>query len=279
MSLVAVTKKEFLDAGRSHTFVGLVALFVAFGGFFVAIQWIPNLYRTAAGDRSTLALLNSMRQPSVFFVPLIGLVVGYGAIAGERASGSIKLLLGLPNTRREVFVGKLVGRTAVVAVAIAIGYGCAALVAVLSYDSFAFTEFVAYTLLSMLYAAVCISIAIGFSASTKSRYRALAGAATVYATFLLLWDAAVTLLQVVFVGYAVQPGALPAWVSLLKYLNPSTAFAHATIAVVPDVRSITMFPYLETSFWVDWYGFAVLGLWILVPLALGYRSFVRADLE
>jgi hypothetical protein len=88
MSLTAVTKKEFLDSIRSYTLIGLVVLFVVFAVFSTAIQWIPNL-TGVDGNTNTLALLNSMRQPSVYLVPLVGIMVGYKAIAGERASGVI----------------------------------------------------------------------------------------------------------------------------------------------------------------------------------------------
>src|SRR5699024_6961636 len=118
MSLVAVTKKEFLDSIRSYTLLGLIVLSVVLSGFWSAIQWIPEMSQPVNGNLDMLALLNSMRQPALYLIPMIGIVVGYKAIAGERDSGSIKLLLALPNTRREVFLGKVIGQTAVVSVAI-----------------------------------------------------------------------------------------------------------------------------------------------------------------
>jgi ABC-2 type transport system permease protein len=279
MSLAAVTKKEFLDSIRSYTLIGLVVVFVVFAVFLTFIQWIPDAFASARGEPDTLALLNSMRQPSVFLVPMVGLMVGYKAIAGERASGSIRLILGLPNTRREVFFGKVIGQTAVVSVAILIGYGAAALVALTSYDSFALLEFGAYTLLTLLYALVCVSIAIGFSASTKSEVLALAGAIAVYSLIILLWDVVGAVLQTLTIGYVVPVGEQPAWLAVFMSLNPSTAFAHATRAVIPEYREITRFPYLETNFWVDWFGFIVLALWVAIPLGLGYFSFSRAEID
>lgn len=278
MSVIAVTRKEFLDSIRSYTLIGLMVLFMAFAVFLTAIQWIPDMMGST-GNVNTLALLNSMRQPSVYLVPLVGLMVGYKAIAGERTSGSIRLVLGLPNTRGEVFFGKVIGQTAVVSVAILVGYGAAALVALISYDSFALLEFGLYTLLTVLYALVCVSIAVGFSASTKSRKRALAGAVAVYSLILILWDVIVAILQTVTIGYTVPVGEQPAWLSIFSALNPSTAFAHATRAVIPEYREITRFPYLQTNIWQDWYGFIVIGLWVITPLVLGYLCFSRADIE
>ena len=78
MSLAAVTKKEFLDSIRSYTLIGLVVVFVVFAVFLAFIQWIPDAFASARGEPNTLALLNSMRQPSVFLVPMVGLTSVFG---------------------------------------------------------------------------------------------------------------------------------------------------------------------------------------------------------
>ena len=279
MSLVAVTKKEFLDAIRSYTLIGLVAFFTILTGFWSLIHWIPEMSDPVTGNLDAIALLNSMRQPALFLIPLVALVVGYKAIAGERESGSIRLLLSLPNSRRDVLLGKVIGQTAVVSVAILSGYGVAALIAFLTYDSFSFSVFVIYTLLSILYALVCISIAISVSASTRSLEWAIIGAGAVYLIFIFFWDTVWAVLTVVFVDNPAKPATHPDWLVALGYMNPSTAFAQATRAVLPMTREITAFPLLHTTFWADWYGFIVLGLWILIPISLSYISFSRTDIQ
>lgn len=279
MSLVAVTKKEFLDSIRSYTLLGLIGLSVVLSGFWSAIQWIPEMSQPVNGNLDMLALLNSMRQPALYLIPMIGIVVGYKAIAGERDSGSIKLLLALPNTRREVFLGKVIGQTAVVSVAILTAYGTAAIIAFFTYDSFSFSVFVTYTLLSALYALVCVSIAVSFSAVAETMQWALFGAISAYLVILVVWDAIGSLLTVAFVGYPIDVGELPSWIAVFLYMNPSTAFAQATRAAIPVTREITSFAFLKTNFWVDWYGFIVMGLWIVIPLALSYLIFRRADIE
>ncbi|EMA53513.1 MULTISPECIES: ABC transporter permease subunit [Halococcus] len=279
MGLAAVTKKEFQDAIRSYTLHGLIVLFVAMTGFWATIHWIPEMGDPVTGNLDTIALLNSMRQPALYLIPLVALVVGYKAVAGEREHGSIRLTLGLPNTRRDVFLGKVIGQTAVVSVAILFGYSTAALIALLTYDSFALDVFVVYTLLSMLYALVCISIAVSFSASTRSLQQAIIGAGAIYLVTLILWDSVLTLLITVFVNNPSQPESFPDWLILFSYMNPSTAFAQATRAVIPAAREITVFPLLGATLWNDWYGFIVMGLWILVPLTIGHLLFSRADIQ
>lgn len=78
-------------------------------------------YQDSAVETTTLVLLNSMRQPTVLLIPLVGLALAYDTIAGERESGTLRLLIGLPNSRAEVVFGKFVGRTGVIAVSILVG--------------------------------------------------------------------------------------------------------------------------------------------------------------
>lgn len=278
MSVLVVSEKEFLDAIRSYTLIGLTVFFMLFTGFWSAIHWIPKMSNPVSGNLDTLALLNSMRQPALFLIPLVALVVGYKAIAAERESGSIRLLLSLPHSRGDVLLGKIIGQTAVVSVSIICGYGIAALIAFFTYNSFSLPVFVVYTLLSILYALVCISIAISVSASTRSRQWAIIGAGTVYIVLLILWDTIRAILAVVFVENPSQPATHPDWLIILGYVNPSTAFAQATRAIIPVTREITVFPLLKTTFWVDWFGFIILGLWILAPTTFSYLLFRRSDI-
>ncbi|UPV76360.1 ABC transporter permease (plasmid) [Halorussus limi] len=281
MSLSAVVKKDFRDSIRSHSLVSVTALFALFAAGLAAMQFVPTMYRDSGVETSTLALLNSMRQPTVFFVPLVGLALSYRSILGERESGSIKLLLGLPNARRDVVLGKFLGRTAVVAVSILASYAVAGTVALLTYDSFDFVVFALYTLLTLFYGAVYIGIGIGFSAVSKSREWALAGAAALYALFLVGWDVLLLLLQFAVVGPASElpESGLPDWMDFVGLLNPSSAFMKATRAVIPEYRELTVFPEASALYLQDWFGFVILAFWGGVPLYLGYRRFDGMDLQ
>jgi len=50
------------------------------------------------------------------FLPLVAIFAGYAAISKERTGGSLKLLLSLPHSRKDVIIGKVVGRCGVVGV-------------------------------------------------------------------------------------------------------------------------------------------------------------------
>jgi len=223
--------------------------------------------------------LNSMRQPTVFFVPLISLAVTYDSIAGERERGSIRLLLGLPNTRRAVVFGKFIGRTSVVAVAILVGYAVAGLIALLTFDSFDVAVFGLYTALTIFYGAVYTALATGFSAAMESQFRALVGASALYGLFLLGWDIMLLFLQLLIYGQDIPEDGLPDWFNFIGLLNPSTAFMHAVRAVIPEYAQITFYPESSAFYLQNWVGFVVLVFWGAVPLAVGYHRFTRADIQ
>jgi len=63
----------------------------------------------------------------------MALIAAYLAIAGERESGSLKLLLGLPPSRGEVLVGKFLGRSGVVAIGLVLGFLVSGVVTVAIY--------------------------------------------------------------------------------------------------------------------------------------------------
>jgi ABC-2 type transport system permease protein len=279
MGLSAVIEKDFRDSIRSFSLLSTTLLFVVFATWLAAIQWIPVMYQDSVVDASTLALLNSMRQPTVFMIPLIGLALAYDTVAGERESGTIRLLMGLPNSRAAVVFGKFVGRTGVIAVSVLVGYAVAGAVALVTYDSFDVVVFGLYTLLTILYGAVYIGLATGFSAAVESRQRALVGAGGLYALFLLGWDVLLLVLQLAIYGQDIPEAGLPDWFKFIGLLNPSTAFMHAARAVIPEYAEITFYPQGSAFYLENWVGFVILGLWAAVPLVLGYVRFERADIQ
>ncbi|PSQ14909.1 hypothetical protein BRC99_02040 [Halobacteriales archaeon QS_7_69_60] len=102
MSVLAVAEKDFRDAVRSRLMIVVAVMFVALTGGGV-------LLATTAGGEASLGILGAigaLRSGTAIFVPIIALGIAYRAIAGEQASGSLKLLLSLPNSRLDVVLGK-----------------------------------------------------------------------------------------------------------------------------------------------------------------------------
>ncbi len=77
----------------------------------------------------TVASLTSL---AVYLVPLLALLMSFDAIAGEVERGTLPLLLTYPIRRGEVLLAKLAAHLAVLALALTVGYGLAAIVALVS---------------------------------------------------------------------------------------------------------------------------------------------------
>ena len=74
----------------------------------------------------TVASLTSL---AVYLVPLIALLMSFDAIAGEVERGTLPLLLTYPVSRARLVLGKMLAHVAVLALAVALGYGLAAVLA------------------------------------------------------------------------------------------------------------------------------------------------------
>jgi len=279
MSLSAIIRKDVQDSVRSGVLLAITLLFVLVAGFWAAIQHVPPIYGESDIPTSTLALLNSMGQPMAFFVPLLGLGIAYNSIVGERESGSIKLALGLPNSRRDIVFGKFIGRSIVLAVAILTAFLVVAVIALLTYESFAAVEFVLYTVMTVFYGLVYVAIGIGFSSTVNSQPTALAGATGLYVLFQLGWDAVTAVLQTVTVGWVPPESGPPDWVVLVYVLNPTAAMEYATQAIIPEFDAITAYPASDAFYLQDWVGFPILAAWLLLPLGFGYRTFARMEIR
>ena len=105
MNWLVIARKEFDDAIRSRLLWGVVA--------FVAVlvsltMLVPTLVPVL--DADVLAGIGAASEFAAMLVPILALVAAYLAIAGERESGSLRLLLGLEPSRGTVVVGKFVER-------------------------------------------------------------------------------------------------------------------------------------------------------------------------
>ncbi|WP_458204640.1 ABC transporter permease [Haladaptatus sp. NG-SE-30] len=275
MSWAVVARKDFEDAVRSKMLWAITALFVLFtGGTVFALDGIMELNKTSALQMLTL--------PAGLIIPITALVAAYLAIAGERESGSIKLLLGLPHTRLDVVLGKLLGRTAVVTVAIGAAFVVTAGVLALLYGFVSLGDYLLLLLLTALFGATFVAIAVGISAATATRGRAMAAAVAVFVAFQILWDYVPMGVYYLAEGAIPSGGPLPAWYYLVLTLNPKNAYTMASGLFLPETpagsfagRIVGEIPfYLE-----DWFGLVVLLAWFAVPVMLGYLRFERVDLS
>ncbi|WP_256296234.1 ABC transporter permease [Haloarchaeobius salinus] len=287
MSATLVARKDFQDASRSKVLWILSALYVL---FISAMVWAFSEFESllAGGDAAAAAqqgvsfnLYLFMAGATTLFISATALVVSYKSIAGERESGQLKLLLGLPHSRRDVLLGKVVGRTGVLAVPVLLGFAVALLVAFVIGVDVVVTEYVVFALLTVLYALVYVSIVVGVSAMANTTTQATAGAISIFVVLEVLWDLVPTVAVFGYYYLTDQPipvsaAEYPEWFYVVTRLAPTTAYNTARNAVLPKSASVSID---SSSFLLqDWLGFVVLGVWLVVPLVVGYWRFDAADL-
>lgn len=283
MSTLAIAKKDFQDALRSRALIVLSVLFAIFAAGAVYVFSAVIDLGSAGNISPAVQLLFSMASPVSIFVPLIGVITGYRAIVGERSTGSVKILLSLPHTRRDVLFGKLAGRTAVLSVAVVVGFALAGVVGVVYYSAFPIAAYLGFVVLTLVLGIAYLAFSIGLSASTRSSSIALWGALGFFALFQFLWGFVTNLVVYVVNGFSTPAnfsfvfGYLtggPDWYQLLGLLSPSSAYQTALNAVLPAGGASGSTPYFLQS----WFGIVILVIWIVVPLVFGYLRFNSTDL-
>ena len=277
MSWVLVAKKDFQDAVRSRMvwlLIGLYALFVTGLGFSV----LSNTPEGTAPGTANLTIL--MGSQSTIFVPAVSLAAAYKSVVGERESGSLKLLLGLPHTRGEVMVGKFIGRSSVVGLAIVVGYVAGILTPLAIGYSVSPSAIIVLILATFLFGITFVAIAIAFSTAIRSSRKALYGAIGIFALFNWVWERIPRWVVTILNGFETPDRLsqhLPEWIRLYSTANPQQAYISTLAFLSPGSRGGYAAP--SGPFFQDWFGVGSLMLWMVVPLSLAYYRFRITDLE
>lgn len=234
------------------------------------------------------------------FLPIGALLLSYQSLIGERTTGSIKFLLGLPLTRTQILFGKATGRF--------IGVGAAMVVATLVLAGIGLVEhgaFAVFPFLGTLVATLLLvgaMVALGVFVSTVTR-RTVTAATAVFAYFLvtLFWNQIVTSVYTTATGVPVDPYDAPASgpLFLALRLTPDGAYNVLTNWSLGVGNSAELFRIVYTklapgvsvnAFVVEaafdgggpWYlhpalSLLVLLVWLVVPLVLARCVFNRGD--
>jgi len=222
-----------------------------------------------------------------FAMPFIAMLGSYSAIVHERESGSIRFLLGLPNSRLDAYAGKYASRTVLLSVSVLAG------VAVLGAVGFGIlqepdvVELVAFLLATLAFALVFVGFGVAISGSANSLIGATAGIIGTYVVFRGGW----MILQygVLYVargGENVTVRPLPDWYYFLGRVNPINAYVTILVDVFDRgprtlARQVLLTqPSPEVNTLATDTVFAAFGLsgWLVVVPLVGYLAFRRRDL-
>lgn len=264
-----IGRKELRDARRNrwlHLYAASFALLA------LALAWVGTGSSFGAGVASLGRTGASLVNLVLLLVPLLGLVLGALALAGERDRGTLLCLLAQPVVAGEILAGKFLGLAAALVAALSFGFGVAG--AVIAWNAGA-AEVGSYLgLVGLAFLLATASLGLGFLISVLSR-----AAAAAVGTALFAW------LLLVFLG---DLGVMASAVTLrfdvetllgLALLNPLEVFRVAAVLVLQGGGE-ALGP--AGTFAVDSYGRALLpflvgllALWTAVPLALSWVQMRR----
>jgi ABC-2 type transport system permease protein len=277
MSIRAVAEKDFRDAIRSRLMIAVAVMFVAFTGGGVALGAASEF----GGDNALAVITFLMLRGTSVFIPIIALGIAFKSIAGERESGSLKVLLSLPNSRLDVVIGKFLGRTAVVLAAVVVGFVSLLVAAAIAFSGdLDVMGIVGFMLAALLLGIVFVSIAVSLSAFTRSTFGAAVGAGSVFVLFQFAWPGVVFLLRYAVNGFEFPSGGeRPDWAQVLSNVNPMEGWRTSANWLINKLAESTEAQNGADAFYLEpWFGFVVLALWIVLPLVAGYLKFEHSDL-
>lgn len=235
-----VAKKEFQDSIRS---MGLWVLGVVFTLLFVfppaGALYLGLEVTGATQDLGLLLLIKEIyTEIATIFVPIIAMFVGYGAITKERETGSLKILLSLPHSRRDVILGKVIGRIAVVGVPLIGAFVLTGLFLVVARLDMMLDVYALFALYTLGLALVFVAIAVSISGALPRTRWSLVGNFVVYVYFTFFWNAIANGAAKWIHDSLGISGSLR-WhiVLVLKLLNPTQAYKTITSSMVLDASS------------------------------------------
>jgi Cu-processing system permease protein len=267
--------KEFCDDFRSRWTVALTVLFALLA---LAIAWFGGAASGKVGFTSFDATLASLTTLGAFVIPLIGLLLAYDTIVGERSDGTLLLLLSYPLPRSQLVAGKFLGHCLALAAATLAGFGLAiAAMQMLQASAQTLDAWLAiarFSVSAALLGACFVGIACLVSALTTDKSRA-AGLA------LIVWLATVVVFDLVLLALLVVSGGNPVERAVYPYLllaNPVDVFRLVNLTALGQGAGNELLTgmtaghgYPAVLLWL------VLVAWVVVPFALAMFVFRRKE--
>ncbi|MDF3608181.1 ABC transporter permease subunit [Paracoccus sp. DMF-8] len=258
---------EFRIALRNRWVAIATGLMVLFALVLAAAGAAPT--GDIGADRLSVTVV-SLTSLAVYLVPLLALLISFDAIAGEVERGTLPLLLTYPVSRSGILAGKLLAHLLILAIAVSLGYGAAALTALWA-DAGAMTGMAA--LIRLIWTSVLLGATfLGLGYALSSLARRPSGAAGLA---IGLWLALVVLYDLGLLALVVSGAdGGPATRSLpgLLLANPADSFRLFNLAAAEAGGAAGGMGGAAASIPL-WQSALSLMLWPLVALALALAAF------
>lgn len=264
--VLAIASKEWMSALRNRWVLGVSVILVMMALAISYFAFAPRGQTGFGGFEVTVVSLSSL---VVYLVPIVALTLGFDAVVGEAEGKTLELVLTMPVTRLEFFLGKFIGLGASLAASIVAGFGLAGVVIALRAGTAQLGDYAFFIASAVLLGLVFLSLALMASAAAGERSKAVAWVLFFWFFFVLVYDLVLIGVLVATEG-RMGGGAF----SALLYLNPADLFRLMNLAGVEGMRATYGLTTLAQGPLFDVRVLAAgMLLWIAVPLAAGYMIF------
>lgn len=271
-----VARRDLTSAHRSRTLPAVaLAMLALTAGLVLLLLWLADPEYPPSMEEAVLLVGTAV----ALLVPLVAILATYGAVAGERTAGTVRFLLGLPNSRADAYAGKYVSRGLIVVVPLAVGAVLAAPLVAVGFEHGSAGGVLLLGAASVLYGLVFVGIGLAASVGLATETRAVAAALGAYLLLRVGWPA-MQAGALTYVG-AETFAPYPAWYYWLGRVNPINAYVALTTRLAEFEYG---HPFLSSAGEVNTvattpgFALAVLLAWAVAVPALGYLQFREADL-
>jgi ABC-2 type transport system permease protein len=281
MSTISIAKRDFLDVRRARLVWGPVVLYTL---FMLLFFWGQS---TAENPDFYAIVWSLLGLGGALVIPLIALVAAYLSVAGERESGSIKFTLSAPVKRSSVIFGKLISRTAIVVAGILVSFvvGTLAGLVLVPEMTFEWGDYLTFIAVTLLYALAYVSVAVGISAATGSRSRAIGGSIGFFFLFNLVWNflpvQPTEMLRFLLKQLGRDPDNYQNLLEFVFSISPTGAYLNSTKLFMSDefLELVGTAGRTADPFYIQgWFMLVILAFWVVAPLAVGFWRFNNAQL-
>lgn len=267
--ILATAGTEFRIALRNR-WVAISILLMAL--FSVVLSAAGSSATGSIGADRLSVVVASLTSLAVYLVPLVALLMSFDAIAGEVERGTLPLLLTYPVSRLEVLLGKLLAHLAILTLAVAVGYGIAA-VAALAVDAEAISGLPALGRLmwsSVLLGATFLGVGYAASAAARRPSGAAGVAIGIWLGLIVLYDLGLLAAVVADDGGVFTTHVFP----LALLANPADAFRLFNLAASQATAAAAGVSGAANAIPI-WASLTSILLWPVAALGLAALAFRR----
>lgn len=265
--VVTLLQKELRDSLRNRWFLLYT---IAFGVLSLALSYFSlsgvGLYGFAGFGKTAASLINLV----LLIVPLMGLTIGAGSLAGEREHSTLSYLLAQPVNRTEVLLGKYLGLAVALLASLGLGFGISGLVIALQGGGGNAGSYV--QIIGLAYLLGLTMLSLGFLISTLTNKTSVAAGIALFVWLVLVFFGDLGLM-----GTALAMRLEIDKLFTLALINPLQVFKmaaisgiHATLDVLGPAGIYAVRTYGDQLIFLF---AAMMVIWIVLPLLVAYAVF------